>query len=416
MRLLSFALVAASLLALSAAYAGTDSAATSDVEVREAAGWWQRSRNAADSVWESTRGLFDRGEPNHFGEVWDDVLPPLGEALDLQERQDRLPASSWLGPDRVSNRQEIDELLDEAVEILSVSPVRGYRERIAGLRSEIDAAKRDIAEYRQKRISAPQDSLVKRSVDDYDRAIERRQADIERYTSELSDVRREFAAELRSIGLEVSDEQLEFLLSTVVGDNLVDLGVVFDNVKAITLQLDQLVEASGEDLESARRYYGMYVILLKALNRMHLQIEQLIRERYLPQIDAIIERAKALSAETRELQRRSPDKRDLLALNLEAQQLTIQAAGAYRGYLEDQARQVHFARLDLQRDIDAAWNTYETVRVSGELVGLVRSSRFLLDGLLERQVPPLRPFHNLEMNREFEKLTDQLRRGEPRSP
>jgi len=404
------------LFPLSAAGASAESPATSEVEGTEAAGWWQRSRNAAGSVWESTRGLFEQGEPNRFGKVWDDVLPPLGEALDLQERQDQLPASSWLGPDRVSNRQEIDELLDEAVEILSVSPVRGYRERIADLRSEVEAAKRDIAEYRQKRISAPQDSLVKRSVDDYDRAIERRQADIERYTSELSEVRREFAAELRSIGLELGDEQLEFLLSTVVGDNLVDLGVVFDNVKAITLQLDQLVESSGEDLESARRYYGMYVILLKALNRMHLQIEQLIGERYLPQIDAIIDRAKALSAETRELQQRSPDKRDLLALNLEAQQLTIQAAGAYRGYLEDQARQVHFARLDLQQDIDAAWNTYETVRVSGELVGLVRSSRFLLDGLLERQVPPLRPFHNLEMNREFEKLTDQLRRGETQSP
>jgi hypothetical protein len=66
----------------------------------------------------------------------------------------------------------------------------------------------------------------------------------------------------------------------------------------------------------------------------------------------------------------------------------------------------------LERDIAAAWNTYETARVSGELAGLVQSSRRLLDGLLDRQVPALRPFQNLEMKRELEKLTVQLRRGE----
>ena len=71
------------------------------------------------------------------------------------------------------------------------------------------------------------------------------------------------------------------------------------------------------------------------------------------------------------------------------------------------------ARIELEKDIAAAWNTYETVRVSGELVGLVKSSRRLLDGLLNRQVPALRPFENLELKREFEKLTAQLRTTEP---
>ena len=60
--------------------------------------------------------------------------------------------------------------------------------------------------------------------------------------------------------------------------------------------------------------------------------------------------------------------------------------------LVDQGRQVSEARRDLELDIAAAWNTYETVRVSGELVGLVRSSRRLLDGLLNRQVPAMKPF------------------------
>lgn len=382
-------------------------------DTRDSAGeLWSDTRNAAGEAWEDTRTLTGPQTPDLFGEVWDQVLPKLRETLVLQERQDELPESAWFREDQESNREAIDALLDQAVAILSASNVQHHRERVRVLQSEIAKAKQDIANDRQRRVSAPKSSMVKRTVEDFDQAIAERQADIARYEEELSQVRRAFAADLRKIGLELSDEQLELLLSTVVGDNLIDLGIVFDNVKAITAQLESLVRESGEDLQSARRYYGMYVVLLKSLNQMHLQVEQAIAQRYIPQIDSIISRARELTAETRALQERSPDKAELLDANLSAQHLTIQASGVYREYLVDQGRQVADARRELERDIAAAWNTYETVRVSGELVGLVRSSRRLLDGLLDRQVPALRPFRNLEMKREFEKLTAQLRRGE----
>jgi len=373
---------------------------------------WKETRETAGSTWDSTSELLQAPDSDHFGEVWDQVLPKLRETLVLEEFQDELPPSAWFGEDQASNQEAINALLDEAVDILSTSGLHRYREHIRSLQDRIAEARQAIAEDRQQRVSAPEKSLVQRTVEDIDRAIETRQAEIASYEKELSRIRRAFAADLRSMGLDLSDEQVDLLLSTVVGDNLIDLGIVFDNVKAVTVQLERLVQESGEDLQSARRYYGMYVILLKSLDRMHLQVEQAITNRYISQIDAIITRAKELGVETRALQERSPDKAELLAANLAAQQLTIRAASVYREYLIDQGRQVSQARRELERDIATAWNTYETVRVSGELVVLVRSSRRLLDGLLDRQVPALRPFQNLEMQREFEKLTAQLRTAE----
>jgi hypothetical protein len=371
--------------------------------------WWQRSREATLNAWEDAGRALTPEEVDPFREMWTEVVPTLEETLQIEDAKQQLPDRAWLGRDKRDADDDINTLLDEAVAILSTSSVQHYREHIRQLQEAIVQARAEIDDFRKQRIAAPRESVVKRTVADYDRLIEERMGDIRGYRGELADIRRQFAGELRQMGLELSDEQVEILLATVVGDNIVDLGIVFDNVKTITRQLEQLVRDSGEDLQSARRYYGMYVVLLRALERMHQDVEQMIDERYIPQIDAIAERARKLSSKTRELQQEQPDKSDILAANLEAQQLTIRAAGVYRDYLEDQAEQVRAAREALDADIQTAWNTYETVRISGELVDLVQASQRLLDGLLDRQVPALRPFENLAMKRELAKLTEQLR-------
>jgi len=374
--------------------------------------WWQRSRDATLDAWRQTRDALTPAESDAFGEMWTGVVPTLEETLALREEQETLPDRAWFHRDQRDAEDDINALLDDAVAILSLSPMQQYRERIDALQERIAKARADLDRYRRERIAAPEESLVKKTVADYDELIAGREGDIRRFEAELDDVKAEFAGELRAIGLELSPDQVELLLSTVVGDNIVDLGIVFDNVKQITGQLERLVRESGEDLESARRYYGMYVVLLRALHRMHQDVERAIAEDYLPRIDDIAERAQRLSQDTRALLRKQPDKADLLRANLDAQQLTVKAAAVYRDYLSEQQTQVAAARKVIEDDIAAAWNTYETVRVSGELVDLVQSSQRLLNGLLDRQVPALRPFQNLEMQRELQKLTEQLRRGE----
>ena len=385
----------------------------------QAGTWWERSRDTAGDWWQRSRETWDSArealtpeQRDAFGEVWTNVVPKLEETVELQEVQRDLPEKAWLRRDQADVEADIDALLDAAVGILSTSPVQQYRERLEALEQTIAEARADIDRFRQKRVVAPETSLMERTVGDYDRLIDEREQTIARAEQELTAIKQQFAAELRGMGLEVSDAQLELLLSTVVGDNIVDLGIVFDNVKAIIAQLETLMRESGEDLASARRYYGMYLVLLRALNQMHLDVEQAIDQRYIPEINDIAKRARALSKETRALKQEHPEKAAVLDANLEAQQLTLEAADVYRRYLKDQGQQVAAARAALQEDIATAWNTYETVRVSGELVNLVRSSQQLLDGLLRRQVPALRPLQNLEMQRELSKLTEQLRASE----
>ena len=380
--------------------------------VDQAADLWRQSREKADDAWGRIHGWFDEDPRQEFGRLWNRILPKLDETLALEDRQDQLPDTAWFAPDKASNQAEINALLDEAVAILAVSPAQDYRARIRRLEADILQAQQDIADYRTRRVAAPRDAAWQKTVADYDRAITEREADIATYRKELTAVREGFAAELRGLGIEVSEEQLELLLSTVVGDNLIDLGVAFDQVKAITLELQRLLEKSGEDLQSARRYYGLYVVLLKVLDHMHSRLVERIDKRYLPRIGAIMDRTRDLMAQTRTLQRQADRADPILASNIEAQELTLRAASVYREYLIDQSRQLQTARQKLGHDIATAWNTYETVKVSGELVGLIRNSQRLLDSLLQREVPPLRGFQNLELQRELRTLTLRLRESE----
>jgi hypothetical protein len=390
-----------------------DSAATLwERSTQSADGWWQRSREATLEVWDGAQRSLNPANPLPSAKVWKDLVPKLEQTLQIEEERAQLPERAWIGRDQGDAETDINALLDASVAILSRAPVQDYRARIEDLRARVAAARADIDRFRRARVAAPSESLIATTVSGYDKRIAEREAEIRTTLAELDRVKAEFVGELRAMGLELDDDQVDLLLATVVGDNLIDLGIVFDNVKAITEQLETLVEESGEDLESARRYYGMYVILLRALARMHSDVIAAIEETYLPEIEAIAARATRLSEETRALIRTQPERAELLRNNLQAQQLTTEAAAVYREYLSEQRAQVERARSMLARDIDTAWNTYRTVRVSGELVDLVQSSQNLLAGLLEREVPALRPFQNLEMQREFETLTRQLRRSE----
>ena len=354
------------------------------------------------------------------------MLPRFRDALKLKDKQDKLPDSSLFHEDKESNREDINELLDEAVSILVISDTQTYRRKIESLQKEIADSEKKITEYEEKRISAPSDQPAWKawgnSKQDYENKIEDQRERIAKYESEIEKVKDSLREELRELGLDVNSEQVDFLLSTIVGDNVIQVIVAFENVKRLTTQLEQLMVQSGENIESARRYYGMYTVLLEILDRMYHQIISDIDRKYIPQItggkneegkrvEGIIPRTEKLTQKTNQLIQKSPSarNREVLSANIRAQNLTLEAAQLYRTYLEKQRVDLVTAKKKLAPDLAAAQNTYETVKVSSELIAMMKSGQNLFDTLKSLQVPELRVFENLEMKREFQKLTVQMK-------
>lgn len=378
--------------------------------------WWQQSKEITGQWWDSSRQNFDRaitaqtGNPE-FPEVWRNLTPKLAEIEKLQTEHATLPPSALFGKDQASHQKSINSLLDEAVLILGISETNNIRNQIQSLKDSIITAKAKIAQYRQDKIGAPTQSHWKTTAAEYDLKIKEVDADIRRYEQEILELESSFTQSLERIGVRLSKEQLDLLMASVVGDDIVESSVIYANVRQMSAQLMTLTEESGEDLEVTRRYYGMYTVLLRVLLHMQQQFIDKIEQEYLPNIDRIASEVDTVRKNTEQLLKTaSPERQAHLKANLGAQALTLKAAGLYREHLEAQKAKMFVAYTKTQSDLEVAQNTYQTVRLSGELVSLLRTSQDAFSLLLTIEVPELLIFDNTQMKQEFTLLTEKLER------
>jgi hypothetical protein len=133
-----------------------------------AGGWWQRSRDFADRAMTDARGLF--ADDRDFARVWESVVPKLDSALVLEERQEassrkgldrNRPALQSRGDQRTARRGRADPVDVAGPRLPRAHPVLQGRDR---------RARAEIADARQKRITAPAESTIKKTVGDYDRS------------------------------------------------------------------------------------------------------------------------------------------------------------------------------------------------------------------------------------------------------
>ena len=360
-----------------------------------------------------------RAQSEYVRDAFRRTLPYLEKATTLFGEHDALPESKWFGRDQVSNRADINELLDSTIKVLGVSEVGDCRGRIREIEDRIEGANASISEYREKRISAPRavesTSRIDRynpfysTKEDYVKLITEAETQIAEDEEETARLRREFGESLRATGIEVSDEAADSLLETVSGDDFISMCVIFDNLKLIALLLHKLTDEGNENPETAKRYYGMYVIIAKVLDRVQTQYVQTIRTRYIPELDRLAKKAGSNISEARTLIRSERGDKDALGSNIAANTVTINAANYYVDYLEEMGELIEQQHDETQQILATAINTYKTVNVSVNVSELIINGSKSLDRLMKLRMPKLRAFNNEILRKEYQRLNARIR-------
>ena len=352
--------------------------------------------------------------PSYLIEKWGSLTETLSDALSLRDKQETLPASSWFGADRTSNARKIDELLDRALEILAQGRAGDLRRQALELRTEIPKLRLEADGLRNQRISAPESSRLpwvktRAKIDERLSELDGEIADRERA---LSAVNAQLAEALRELGLQLDDRQIDILLSSVTGDDLLQNAVVFSNVRAMVEKLAELSREDRDNLEINRRYSGLYLVLNDLLIHTQEELVRRIDGEYKPRLVEIGREAEALRKEAlakasqagySDLQKKS------FVLNAESNAMTLRVAELYTQLLDSQRKGILDNLADLRRSRDLAENTYRTVRSSGDLRNLIRSGLELFDSIHALSMPEILPFENEAIRREFEEINKRLR-------
>ncbi len=343
-----------------------------------------------------------------------DAARNRGEARKLPTESDYIVRPIWTET-REDRQRKIRELLDAALGVVTDVPVVDLQKKIDGLRRSIREHDDRIVRLREKQLVAPKDGMlpgyVTDTVDSLGKDIDETKKRIDLNRTEIGKTKAEVHEALKKAGIQLSPDQVDLLLDSVLSGDLVRLVAVFNSAKMIDGQLGRLMTASGENIGAARKYFAMHAALFALLVHSQDLLIDKIDKQYLPKLSDIevdIRKARAKTAELLKLENREDQKRALEG-NRESQRLAEDAAKGYRRYLLQQREQIAKARQRATHDLRIADNTFETVEASYQLRNLMRDAAASFEAIQKLEAPTFdQIFKNEELRREFENLTRKL--------
>ena len=282
---------------------------------------------------------------------------------------------------------------------------------MAALKKEISQNKSDILKYREKRVGAPKASAIYTTKSGYDDKVEETQKENVILENEIRMIKNDLKKNFADIGVNLSAEQIEVLLTRVDGDDIIQISLVMETLKHITNQILVLMKASKEELSQAKKYYGMHQVLLELVVYIQQQYINKCNAVYIPKIDTMI----STSAQMMETTKYSmdndedPRRRAIYNKNLDAQALTHKVAILYRKDIEASRDNMMQAQKIAKANLNLSKNTYQTVMLSADLFDLINESQNMFAEVSKIQVPNLVPFENFQMEQKYRELTEKLR-------
>jgi hypothetical protein len=369
----------------------------------------QTDPRAGDPTYEQARRLMQA-----IDSVLKDVAEERSEAKKLPGKDEFIVTPLWTET-KEDREQKVRALLDSALGIVTDVPVVDVQRKIESLRKNIREIEDRIVTLKEKQLVAPADGVLPGMLTDtvasLGSEIEASKKQIEENRHALQAAKSEIQTALAKSGVDLSADQLDLILDSVLSGDLVRLVATFNAAKLIDGQLATLMSSAGDNVNASRKYFAMHAALFAML--VHAQDATItkIDTQYMPRLDAILKDIAAAKAKTNDLMRAEnrPDQIRALEANRESQKVAEEAARGYRRYLSQQREQLAAARARALHDLRIADNTFETVEASFQLRVLMRDSSASFEAIRKLEAPTFdQIFKNEELRREFENLTRKL--------
>jgi uncharacterized protein YihD (DUF1040 family) len=349
-------------------------------------------------------------DAEEFRETWDDVFDKYKEGTLLLEERLSAPKSAWFVSTKADYQEEIDEVINDILGVLTRQNLLEYKEKIAKKKEEIVELRNRILYYREKRIGAPKESMIYTTKKEYTDEIKNSQDEVAILENDIRMVKKRLEKSFLSTGIELNSQQLDVLLSRVDGDDIIQMSVVMKVLNKITQQILVLMQESGEELSQAKRYYGMHLISWQLVYYIQQRYIDRVKRTYIPEIDNIIKQTNRMMSQTSVLidKEREAEKRLIYQKNFEIQKETQYVAIEYKKQLLEATNEMKKAQEMTESNIRLSQNIYNTVSLSSELYSVISESQKMFNKIAKIQMPKIIPFENLQIRKKYEEITGEL--------
>ncbi len=200
--------------------------------------------------------------------ILQDTAEQRSQAQKLPGRDEFILTPLWTET-REDREARIRALLDSALGIVTDVPIVEMQKKVEGLRQNIRDIEANIATLKEKQITAPKDAMLPGVLNDtvasLDGNIKDAEQRITKNQDEIAKTKTEIAGALAKSGVELTPDQVDLLLDSVLSGDLVRLVAVFNAAKVIDTQLGKLLTAAGDNMNSARKYFAMHAALFAML-------------------------------------------------------------------------------------------------------------------------------------------------------
>jgi len=352
----------------------------------------------------------DELRQQRLGQAWESVVDELQEGTVYIDRLKTAPDSAWIGTDKRDIRQDLNVLFDKIVQGLVGSDLMAYKSQMEELQKKMDRNKEKILTYREKRIGAPEHSTLYTTKSEYTEKIKNLKDENRIIENEMRIIKESLQQSFADIGVQLSMEQVEVLLTRVDGDDIIQISLVMDTLKYITKQILHLMQESSEELKQAKKYYGMHQVLLELVVYIQQKYIDKCNNEYIPKISKLIADSQNMITQTRRLKAQEEDSKrsSVYAHNIEAQEWTFKVAKRYREDLIRSRDKMVEAQKVALANLKVSQNTYETVSLSADLYDLISESQEMFVEISKIQVPDIVPFENAQLQQKYKELTEKI--------